>query len=65
MSLREHVARAIYNAAFAPKNEVGSSRKMPSSGWCWDRSSEEMKQFAFMQPDAAILAIGQYNERNY
>ena len=54
MSLREAVARAIYGAAFYPQNDDEASRRKPSPGWCWDRTSPQCRQFAFQQADAAI-----------
>ena len=57
MSLREHVARAIYSAAFQPGTEAEASRQRPSPGWCWDRAGDQMRAFALRQADAALRAI--------
>lgn len=56
MSQREKVARAIYHAAFLP-SPGQTARKVPSPGWCWEKTSEEMRQFALRQADAAIRAM--------
>lgn len=57
MSLRERVARAIYHAAFQPANEKQAKRQEPSPGWCWDATSEDHRQFALRQADAALAEI--------
>lgn len=53
MSLEEHVARAIYDAAYEGKPE----RVKPEPGWSWERTSDEMRQFALRQATAAINAM--------
>ena len=57
MTLREEVAMAIYAAAFDPKDEEEATRRKPSPGWCWERTSEEMREFARRQADWALLVI--------
>lgn len=57
MTKRERVARAIYHASFMPSSEAESRRRVPSPGWCWERTSEEMRQFALRQADAAIAEL--------
>lgn len=59
MSVREQVARAIYECAFVPdpKNPQQARREIPSPGWAWDRTSDEMRTFALKQADAAIAAL--------
>lgn len=57
MTLQEHVARAIYEAAFMPKNEKEAKRQVPSPGWFWKRTSPEMREFAMKQAAAALHAM--------
>jgi hypothetical protein len=57
VSTREKVARAIYHAAFMPANEEQATRRVPSPGWCWERTSEDQRQFALRQADAALGVI--------
>ncbi len=62
MSLREAVARAIYECAFIPDpdNPRQARREIPSPGWAWERTSDEMRAFALKQADAAIKAMRGY-----
>jgi len=59
VTLREQVARAIYECAFEPdpKNPAQAKKLIPSPGWAWDRTSDEMRAFALRQADAAINAL--------
>lgn len=57
MSKRERVARAIYHAAFSPKNEAEAKRQVPSPGWLWDRITPDQKEFCLRQADAAMQAM--------
>ena len=57
MTVREEVARAIYCAAFDPQNEEQAKRRVPSPGWCWERTTEEMREFARQQADWALAVI--------
>jgi hypothetical protein len=54
MTLREEMARAIYAAAFMPDDEDRAARRVPSPGWSWQHTSEEMRQFALRQADFAL-----------
>ena len=57
MSKRERVAMAIYHASFTPANANEAQRKIPSPGWCWEKTSEQQREFCLHQADAAISAI--------
>lgn len=59
MSLQEHVARAIYHAAFT---EADRKYATPSPGWCWEKTSENMRAFAMRQAAAAIVAMQTYKQ---
>jgi hypothetical protein len=52
----EHVARAIHCAAFAPRNADEAARRIPSPGWCWEKCSDQHREFAIQQAQAAIIA---------
>lgn len=60
--LREHVAMAIYECAFDPYNSNAdqASRRIPSPGWAWERTSEEQRAFARRQAEAAIVVMAAY-----
>ncbi len=51
--MREEIAMAIYHAAFDPNSRPG----IPSPGWCWRRASQEQRDFALRQADAALDVI--------
>jgi hypothetical protein len=53
----ERVARAIYAAAFMPRDDEEAQRRKPSPGWCWEKTSEEMREFVRRQALAAIAAL--------
>jgi hypothetical protein len=59
VTLQERVARAIYEAAFQPANEKEAKRQVPSPGWCWERTSPEMRAFAMKQAAAAIEVMSE------
>lgn len=50
-NLREEVAKAIYAAAYDP------SRGKPSPGWCWEKVTEDMREFCRRQADFALEVI--------
>ena len=54
MTKRVKVAMAIYHAAFMPRNKDEEERRTPSPGWCWEKASEDQRQFCLRQADAAI-----------
>ena len=56
MERDEMVAMAIYHASFDPKDDDELRRRKPSPGWCWKRTSEQMREFARKQARAAIAA---------
>ena len=58
VAVRERVAMAIYHAAFAPSDDAQRTRKVPSPGWCWERTSEPQREFCRRQADAAIAEMG-------
>lgn len=58
MSKRERIARAIYHAAFMPRNEAESKRQVPSPGWLWERITPDQKEFSLRQADAAMSEMG-------
>ena len=57
MSKRIRVAMAIYHASFTPANATEAQRKIPSPSWCWEKASEQQREFCLRQADAAIAAI--------
>jgi len=57
----ERVAKAIYESAFEPKDEDEAARRRPSPGWCWDRTSEVMREFCRKQARAAMKAMEEDN----
>ena len=50
------VAQAIHYAAFAPKDEDEARGRKPSPGWCWEKASQQHRNFAVRQAVAAIAA---------
>lgn len=61
MSLREHVARAIYHAAYDGYTE--RRNRVPSPGWCWEQCGSQQRQFALRQADAAIAAVQSWESK--
>ena len=58
----ETVARAIYEASYTPPHPGPSNPgftvlHVPSPGWAWDRTSEEMREFSRRQARAALKAL--------
>lgn len=51
MDLREEVAKAIYNAAY------DKGRGNPSPGWCWEKVTEDMREFCRRQADFALEVV--------
>lgn len=47
----------IYAAAFNPKDAAEAKRQRPSPGWCWERTSEEMRAYARRQADFALAVV--------
>lgn len=57
VDLETRVAMAVYHASFTPTNEAEEKRQKPSPGWCWERTSEQMRAFARKQARAAIAVM--------
>ena len=59
MTLREEMARAIYEAAFDPDSpdEDVRARRKPSPGWAWDKTSEEIRDYCRRQADFALVVV--------
>ena len=50
------VAMAIHHAAFDPQDAAQAKRQVPSPGWCWEKASQQHRDFAMRQAAAAIAA---------
>lgn len=53
-SIEIELAKVIYQASFQPSTKEQANRQVPSPGWSWEKTSEEMRAYCLHEARCVI-----------